>query len=278
MSTQTTHGSGAQSPASSVGAVGQETKGAAADVASTAGDEIRNVARETSDQARRLWQQTRSDLTDQASTQQDRAAQGLRTLSDQLQGMSGSADEGLARDLVDDVARRAGELAGWLENRDPGALLEEARGFAQRKPGTFLALAAGLGVVAGRMSRSLVDEKREEHATSHGPGGTTGGTVSTGPGASGAAIGSGSAAGTGAIGEGIPTATSPTTGTTQSTPVSPGSSAATTEAAGSVLPGPDLPGPHRTTQPIDPDGTPTPNGDDGFLEGPPGGSTGGGTR
>ncbi|WP_377644907.1 hypothetical protein [Oryzobacter terrae] len=143
--------------------MGHETKDAATQVAGTAGEEARKVAREASDQARHLWHQTRSDLTEQATTQQDRAAQGLRELSDQLRKMAdGADDDGMARGLVDDVARRAGDAAGWLEGRDPGAILGEARQFAQRRPGTFLAVAAGLGVLAGRMSRSLVDEKRDD--------------------------------------------------------------------------------------------------------------------
>lgn len=163
MSTQATHDSGAQAPDSKVGAVAHESRDAAAQVAETAADEARKVAREASGQARHLWNQTRSDLTEQATTQQDRAAQGLRELSDQLRAMADSAnDDGVARGLVDDVARRAGDAAGWLEGRDPGAIVNEARQFAQRRPGTFLAVAAGLGVLAGRMSRSLVDEKRND--------------------------------------------------------------------------------------------------------------------
>ena len=67
----------------------------------------------------------------------------------------------LVRQRLDDVARRAGDAAGWLDQRDPGSLLEEARGFARRRPMAFLAAAAGLGVVAGRLSRSLVDEARD---------------------------------------------------------------------------------------------------------------------
>lgn len=142
-----------------------ETKDAAAGVASTAGDEARQVATEAKDQARRLFEQTRTELTDRATSEQDRLAQGLRQLSDQLSQMAGHADDGVARDLVGDAAGRAGELAGWLEHRDPGAVLDEARRFARRRPGTFLAVAAGLGVVAGRMSRGLIEEKREEQAS-----------------------------------------------------------------------------------------------------------------
>ena len=43
-------------------------------------------------------------------------------------------------------------------------LLEEARSLARQRPGTFLAIAAGVGVLAGRLSRSLIDESRDSGA------------------------------------------------------------------------------------------------------------------
>ena len=159
METQTT---APQTPADRAGTVKDETKQAAGDVAATASQEAKQVTREAKDQARQLWSQTRRDLTDQAATQQTRVAGGLRELADQLGAMAGSADQdGMAKGLVDDVARRAGDAATWLDQRDPGSLLEEARSFARQRPGTFLAIAAGVGVLAGRLSRSLVDEARD---------------------------------------------------------------------------------------------------------------------
>ena len=176
METQTTT---PQTPADRAGTVGHETKQAAGDVAQTAGQEAKQVTREAKDQVRQLWGQTRRDLTDQAATQQTRVAGGLRELADQLGSMAGAADQdGMADGLVDDVARRAGDAATWLDQRDPGSLLEEARSFARQRPGTFLAIAAGVGVLAGRLSRSLVDEARDSDDS------TSGAARSTGPGSS----------------------------------------------------------------------------------------------
>ena len=42
-----------------------------------------------------------------------------------------------------------------MADRDPGALLDEVRSFARRKPGTYLAIALGAGVLAGRLTRGL---------------------------------------------------------------------------------------------------------------------------
>ena len=61
---------------------------------------------------------------------------------------------------MQDVARRAGDAAGWLDQRDPGSLLEEARGFARRRPMAFLAVAAGLGVCIRRRRRLVVGAER----------------------------------------------------------------------------------------------------------------------
>lgn len=263
METQTTT---PQTPADRAGIVGHETKQAAGDVAQTATEEAKQVSREAKDQVRQLWGQTRRDLTDQASTQQTRVAGSLRELADQLGSMADSADsDGMARGLVDDVARRAGDAATWLDQRDPGSLLDEARSFARQRPGTFLAIAAGVGVLAGRLSRSLVDEARDtDDSSGSSLGGSTNG--SSGYGTSTGGYGTGSLPATGTNGgPGMPTATSPTPSTTASTPVTPGAAPAAVVGGSATVPGHELPGAHRSTQPIAPDGTPTPIDDEGNL-------------
>ena len=258
-----------QTPADRAGTVGNETKQATKDVAATAGQEAKQVTREAKDQVRQLWGQTRSDLTNQASTQQTRAASGLRELADQLGQMAGGADsDGMAKGLVEDVSRRAHDAAQWLDSRDPGSLLEEARSFARQRPGTFLAIAAGVGVIAGRLSRGLVDEARDSDSSS-GTGtpayraadyGTSGYATTSGGYGTGSLGATGSTAGTG-----IPTATSPTTSTTESTPITPGASSSALSEGMATTPTGDLPGPHRTTQPLATDGTPSPIDEDGHL-------------
>ena len=245
-----------QSPAQRVGTVGQETADATKGVAATAGHEAERVTREAKDQVRQLWGQTRTELTDQASVQQGRAAAGLRELGDQLGSMASAGDQdGIARGLVEDVARRAGDAAAWLEQREPGTLLEEARGFARRRPGTFLALAAGVGLVAGRLSRSLADEARDSDAP-----------PITRPTGTGTATGTGTGTATG--NSVPPTATSPAS-STPSTPTTSGATPAVASAGAATVPSPDLPGgAHRTTQPIGPDGTPTPITSEGRLGAP----------
>ncbi len=150
-------------------AVGQETKQAGAQVAGTAKDEAKNVASEAKSQAQQLLQQTRSEAQDQATEQQDRLAKGLRALGDELEQMASSSQQsGLATDLARQGSSRIREVAGWLEDRQPGDVLSEVRQFARRKPGMFLAVAAGAGLLGGRLTRGIAAEHQQSQQASSG--------------------------------------------------------------------------------------------------------------
>ncbi|WP_306921547.1 hypothetical protein [Arthrobacter globiformis] len=154
--------------------VADEAKGAAQNVAETAKSEAKNVAYEAKNSARDLLHQAKSDLTSQAGTQQTKAAEGIRTISSQLRTMADAPDQqGVASDLIRQAADRSESVASWLDNRDPGSLLNEVKSFARQRPGTFLLLAAGAGLLAGRLGRSL-QAGAPETRTSSGVGYATG--------------------------------------------------------------------------------------------------------
>ena len=135
-------------------------------VAETAQTEAANVAAEVKTNARDLMYQAKSDLTDQAGAQQQKVAEGLRSISTELHTMATASDQpGVASDLVRQAAERSSAVAGWLDGRDPGSLLTEVKSFARQRPGTFLLLAAGAGVLAGRLGRSLSAGAPETGAT-----------------------------------------------------------------------------------------------------------------
>lgn len=137
-------------------------KDSAHEVTSTAKDEAGKVATTAKAQAKDLYEETRSQLSEQAGTQQKKVASGLHALSDELHDMSdASSGSGIAADLVSQAATRAGSVATWLDDRDPGSLLTEVKDFARNRPGTFIAVAAIAGVVAGRLTRSLVSEAKD---------------------------------------------------------------------------------------------------------------------
>src|SRR5688500_18492617 len=71
--------------------------------------------------------------------------------------MASKSDEsGPMSNVAQEASRRVGEISHWLDNHEPSDLLDEVKRFARRRPGTFLALAAAAGVVAGRLTRGAV--------------------------------------------------------------------------------------------------------------------------
>ncbi|MFN3925442.1 MAG: hypothetical protein ACK4K6_17650 [Pseudarthrobacter sp.] len=129
---------------------------AAQGVAQTAKEEVANVASEAKSSAKDLLSQAKSGLSSQAGTQQQKAAEGIRTISDQLQTMAEAPEQqGMASDLIRQAADRTSSVASWVEGKDPAALLADVQSFARRKPGTFLLLAAGAGILVGRLGRGL---------------------------------------------------------------------------------------------------------------------------
>lgn len=136
--------------------VGQSTADAGKHVAGVARDQAGSVAGEARTQARNLADQALSEAQSQAHTQKQRATDGLRSLGEELGSMADRSEQsGTATDLARQASRAAHDAAAWLEQRDPGALLDEVRAFARRRPGAFLGIAAAAGVVAGRMTRGL---------------------------------------------------------------------------------------------------------------------------
>lgn len=141
------------------------TKDQAKNVAGEAKTQVKNVAGEAKFQAKDLLDQGRTQLTEQASAQQKKAAEGIRGLSDQLHSMkSGEVASGPAADIVGQVATRLEGAASWLEERQPGDLITEVRQFAARRPGTFIAIAAIAGVVAGRLTKAVMENAKDEKA------------------------------------------------------------------------------------------------------------------
>lgn len=130
-------------------------------VAGVAKDQAAEVAGTTKREAKDLLNQGRSQVYDQTSQQQRKVAEGVRSLSEELRGMADQAPSGTASDLVQEVARRAGDVAQWLD-REPSEVLGDVKGFARRRPGTFLAIALGAGVVVGRLGRGLQAEHSDQ--------------------------------------------------------------------------------------------------------------------
>lgn len=151
-------------------------------VAGVAKEEIHKVGSETKKQAKDLYRETQTELADQAASQQKRVASGIRSLADEFGELAGSSQtQGVASDLAQQAASRAAGIADWLDQRDPGSLLGEVKDYARRKPGTFIAIAAIAGVLAGRLTRGVIEEKKESAEDSAGVSDVTPGYTAANP-------------------------------------------------------------------------------------------------
>ncbi|GAB2984043.1 hypothetical protein [Frigoribacterium salinisoli] len=184
-------------------AVAGDAAQAAGETVGSAAEQAKAVAGEATGQAKQLFGQATGELRDQAGQQQQRVAEGLRTVGGELSDMAEKSDSsGLAGEVVRNLSGRAHSVAGWLEGRDPGSLLDDVKQYAARKPGTFIAIAAVSGLFAGRVVKSLTAEAKAQHESTTGTG-TTGASASTGTSASGTHVqgttAGGSAAGVGPV-------------------------------------------------------------------------------
>jgi ElaB/YqjD/DUF883 family membrane-anchored ribosome-binding protein len=137
--------------------VAETTRSAGENVAQTAKEQAADVAAEAKQQAASLLHTFRSEVGQQAGTQQSRIAEALHGLSDELGSMaSGSSESGPITQLAQEGSRRGGEIAHWLSQREPADVLDEVRRYASRRPMTFLALCGAAGLVAGRLTRGIV--------------------------------------------------------------------------------------------------------------------------
>ncbi|MCZ2810056.1 hypothetical protein O2W15_01280 [Modestobacter sp. VKM Ac-2979] len=148
--------------------VGKTAQQAGSDVAGTAADQAKQVAQETKQQAQDLVQQGVSQLQGQVRGGTQKAGQGLSDIAQQLRIMVDGSDQtpsGPAADLVRQAGDKVEELAGWLQDREPGDLVAEVRSFARRKPGAFMLGAALAGVLAGRLTTGVVASHKSESSS-----------------------------------------------------------------------------------------------------------------
>jgi hypothetical protein len=161
-------------------------KGEAADLGNSsvqAGKHVAEVAREQASgvvaeagrQGRGLLQQAQQELEVQAAHGQQRLAKQLLSLSDELRSMADvSGRSGMAADLTNQAASRVRGAGQWLDEHRPGQVAEEVQSFARRRPAVFLALAAGAGLVAGRLTRGLKNAAIDNSTTPTAPTATQG--------------------------------------------------------------------------------------------------------
>lgn len=131
-------------------------KESAGNVAAEAKQQAGQFSREAMDSARGVLDQALGQARQQTDDQASRAAGGLRTASQQLQALrDGRVDEaGRLGDLAAEAGDRMQQFASRLDDGGWQGMVGDVTRFARRRPGMFLAAAAGVGFVAGRAVRA----------------------------------------------------------------------------------------------------------------------------
>ena len=151
-----------------------EVGAGAKNVAGVAKDEASHVAHEAKSAARGLLSDARSQLTDQASTQKQRAADGLRSAGSQFSSMADSAESGPASDVVRSLSRRVDSAATWLSDREPEDIVQDVRSFARRNTGDHDMLTAmPRDIVATLEAHPVVPEGAADRFAGYGVLGLT---------------------------------------------------------------------------------------------------------
>ncbi|HEU0102894.1 MAG TPA: hypothetical protein VFR07_11305 [Mycobacteriales bacterium] len=152
------------------GQVASGAKQAGQQVAGEAKHQVGQVTQEAGNQARTLLTNAQGELKTQASGQQQRVAGGLKTLGQELSAMAAGEKPapGPAADLINQASQRIDTVASWIESREPADLLQEVQMFARRRPGAFLAIAAGAGLLVGRFARGAKDLASDDSPSSSG--------------------------------------------------------------------------------------------------------------
>lgn len=149
--------------------VAQDAKEAGRSVASTTGEEAKAVLGEAKSQIASLYDGVRTDVRDQAGTQQGRVAEAIRGLAGELGQMADGSQQGggMATGLVRQASDRMDQAATWLSDRGPEEVLDDVKRYARRNPGTFLGICALVGLVGGRLTRGLRDEQQGQRGSEY---------------------------------------------------------------------------------------------------------------
>lgn len=144
---------GVRQVASQVSDVASEKAGGMMELAE---HEARQMGQEISSELQRLLGEARGQANQRVEAETAALAQNLRRMADQGQALVDGRpeDAGDIGRYLQQTVGQARRFAERLESGGPQALLSDVQGFARRRPGLFLGLAAVGGVLAGRLVRS----------------------------------------------------------------------------------------------------------------------------
>lgn len=142
---------------------------------------------EATEHARGVLSQAVGQAREQGDQQASRAAGSLRTFSEQARALSEGRTEEAGRlgEFVTRAGDQAQQFASRLDSEGLQGVANDISKFARRRPGLFLAAAAGVGFLAGRTLRANQaanqndSESRTTYSSGYEPG--YGGTYTQAP-------------------------------------------------------------------------------------------------
>jgi hypothetical protein len=167
--------SGAGSPGAPAADQAKEVAAAArsgaADTMSEVKDQAGEVLGQAKAQAQTVLQDAKREVHTQASHQTERATQGLRSLAEQVRALAEGrpGEAGIAGEYAQRLGQRVGEVADRMEHGGLDGMLDDARRFARRRPGTFLLSAAVVGFAAGRLLRAGASKEQADQSAAAMP-------------------------------------------------------------------------------------------------------------
>ena len=146
-------------------------KGETRDLAETVRERAGEVTGELVDQGRTVVGETREQLESRASAGAEQLAGAMRDLGEEARALAEGRPEdaphlsgyvGRAADSFYASADRLYGLAGDVQERGLGGVLDDLQGFARRRPGAFLLGAVALGFGVGRAVKAERQRKAED--------------------------------------------------------------------------------------------------------------------
>lgn len=123
-------------------------------------EQVRSVADTAVRETKGVFADMGSDLSAEAQNQKLRLAQGLDGFSTELEEVARNGS-GRVPSLAGEAAARTRGLARWLEQTDASDMVRSVEDFGRRRPVVFIVGSALAGVVAGRLTRGMIDDRSQ---------------------------------------------------------------------------------------------------------------------
>ncbi len=151
---------------------GSHPSGAAAEVKDMGEELVSAAQQQITSKANELGGEATFQIREQLDQRSTQAGEQLQSIGKTLQsGANQLRSEGkdVPARVVEEVARRADDVGGYLQSAEADRILGDIEGFARRRPW----LTAGIGALAGLMASRFVKasgNRRYEGARSNGSG------------------------------------------------------------------------------------------------------------